>query len=560
MGIVERRVHAGEGALMRSAPIDRWLSFCVGFALAVAVGVSPAYAQNAILPQPLPGRSSGGANFNPLILVLPAIAVAVFLGERAHATPTSNEGVGPPATGIVESTTSPQPGPHRLPGRRPLAGSSSGQPVLSSTRFRPTPKRIARLRTPATVQPVPNSVTSGPPPTTLQPAPVLAGNALPPPPGETRFRPGEVLVAIAPATPPATVARILRNHRLTEAEVANISLLGTSIRLWRVPDGRSVASVVRELAGESSLTRIQPNYVYELQKEPAGAATPATPAPAPPQQYSLAKLHVDAGDDMVVSDPIRIAVIDTAIDATHPDLAGAVEERFDAIGGAGPPRSLDHGTAMAGAIAARGRVKGVAPSVRILSARAFDSEGGKSLGSTLSILKGIDWAATEKARIVNMSFAGPLDPTLHDILAAAFGKGMMLVGAAGNAGPQSPPLYPGADEKVLAVTATDADDKLYARANVGSYVAVAAPGVDVLLPTPRGGYAFETGTSVSAALVSGVAALLLERRPAETPAELKRLLMTTATPLGTGAQAATFGAGLVDARRAIMAVAAPKTN
>jgi subtilisin family serine protease len=137
---------------------------------------------------------------------------------------------------------------------------------------------------------------------------------------------------------------------------------------------------------------------------------------------------------------------------------------------------------------------------------------------------------------------------------------MLLVGAAGNAGPQSPPLYPAADEKVVAVTATDADDKLYARANVGPYVAVAAPGVDVLLPTPRGGYAFETGTSVSSALVSGVAALLLERRPASTPAELKRLLMTTATPLGTGAQAAAFGAGLVDARRAIMTEAAPTTN
>jgi hypothetical protein len=548
---------------MRGAPIERWLFSCVGLALAVAVAVSPAYAQNAVLPAPLPGRSNGGASFNRLILILPAIAVAVFLGERAHATPTSTGGVEPPAagTGIVGSTISPQPGTHRLPGRRPAAGSSSGQPLLSSTRSRPAPKRIARLRTPTTIQSVPSSTTPGPPRTTLQPAPVFAGNALPPPPGETRFRPGEVLVAIAPATPPATVARILRSHRLTEAEVASNSLLGTSIRLWRFPDGRSVASVVRELAGEGSLTRIQPNYVYELQQEPAGAAsTPPTPGPTPPQQYSLAKLHVDAGDDMVVSDPIRIAVIDTAIDDTHPDLAGAVEERFDAIGGAGPPRSLDHGTAMAGAIAARGRVKGVAPSVHILSARAFDSEGGKSLGSTLSILKGIDWAAKERARVVNMSFAGPLDPTLHDILAAAFGKGMILVGAAGNAGPQSPPLYPGADEKVLAVTATDADDKLYARANVGPYVAVAAPGVDVLLPTPRGGYAFETGTSVSAALVSGVAALLLERRPATTPAELKRLLMTTATPLGTGAQAATFGAGLVDARRAIMAAVAPKTN
>ena len=88
----------------------------------------------------------------------------------------------------------------------------------------------------------------------------------------------------------------------------------------------------------------------------------------------------------------------------------------------------------------------------------------------------------------------------------------------GNAGPKSPPLYPGADENVIAITATDAEDKLYAMANVGAYVAVAAPGVDVLLPAPRGRlFDLETGTSVSSALVSGVVALLLERQPKATP-------------------------------------------
>jgi len=137
---------------------------------------------------------------------------------------------------------------------------------------------------------------------------------------------------------------------------------------------------------------------------------------------------------------------------------------------------------------------------------------------------------------------------------------MMIVGAAGNAGPKSPPLYPGADESVFAVTATDADDKLYKMANVGSYIAVAAPGVDVLLPTPRGSYSLQTGTSVSAALVSGVVALLLERRAAATPAELRRLLMTTATPLGTKEQTGAFGAGLVDARRALSAPAPPSAT
>ena len=82
-------------------------------------------------------------------------------------------------------------------------------------------------------------------------------------------------------------------------------------------------------------------------------------------------MHVDASLDLTAGEPVRVAVIDTAIDESHPDLAGAVESRFDAIGG-GPARSLDHGTSIAGAIAARGRLRGVAPNVRILSARAFE--------------------------------------------------------------------------------------------------------------------------------------------------------------------------------------------
>jgi subtilisin family serine protease len=326
------------------------------------------------------------------------------------------------------------------------------------------------------------------------------------------------------------------------------------VRLWRIPDARDVANVVRELGGEPALARIQPNYLYAAMQDAASAAS--TPAPAPPQ-YALAKLHVDAVVDPAPAQPIRVAVIDTAVDESHPDLKGAVEARFDAIGGAAP-RSLDHGTAIAGAIAARGRLKGVDPNVRILAARAFDSEGAGTVGETLWLLEAIDWAARERASVVNMSFAGPPDPALHAILAAASAKGMTLVAAAGNAGPKSPPLYPAADEAALAVTATDADDKLYRNANVGRYVAVAAPGVDVLLPAPQGAYALETGTSVSAALVSGVVALMLERRPAATPADIRKWLTATAAPLAGGGRPDEFGAGLVDARRATEAAAAAK--
>jgi subtilisin family serine protease len=92
---------------------------------------------------------------------------------------------------------------------------------------------------------------------------------------------------------------------------------------------------------------------------------------------------------------------------------------------------------------------------------------------------------------------------------------------------------------------------LFDNANIGRYVAVAAPGVDVLLPAPGGAYGLETGTSVSAALASGVAALILEHHPELQPAALRKLLTTTAKPLGAGGHESDFGAGLLDALHAL---------
>src|SRR5262249_54124186 len=152
-------------------------------------------------------------------------------------------------------------------------------------------------------------------------------------------------------------------------------------------------------------------------------------------------------------------------------------------------------------------------------------------GTTFNILKGIDWAAAQGARVINMSFAGPADPRMREALQKANARGIVLVAAAGNAGPKSPPLYPGADTGVIAVTATNADDALFSGANRGSYITVAAPGVDVLAPAPQSAYQFTTGTSVAAAEVSGVVALMLERNPSLTPAEVRKILRDTAKRL-----------------------------
>src|SRR5215831_17767884 len=127
----------------------------------------------------------------------------------------------------------------------------------------------------------------------------------------------------------------------------------------------------------------------------------------------------------------------------------------------------------------------------------------------------------------------------------------VLVAPAGNAGPQSVPLFPAADPNVIAVTATDVDDKLFSGSNRGNYIAVAAPGVDILAPSVGGTYQFTTGTSVASAEVSGVVAMLIERNPSLTPADVRRILTRTAKSIGPRGSERDFGSGLVDAYQAV---------
>jgi subtilisin family serine protease len=196
----------------------------------------------------------------------------------------------------------------------------------------------------------------------------------------------------------------------------------------------------------------------------------------------------------------------------HPDLAGAFVEQYDAVGRREKPHF--HGTGMVGAIAAHRRLMGIAPEARILAIQAFSGTTRQSPeATTKQILAGLDWAVRKGARVINMSFAGPYDPMLALAMKNAHAKGVVLIAASGNLGPKSPPLYPAADPNVIAVTAVDENDHLFPQAVRGPHVAVAAPGVDVMVPAPEQTYQLTTGTSVAAAHVSGVAALLIERHP-----------------------------------------------
>jgi subtilisin family serine protease len=371
-----------------------------------------------------------------------------------------------------------------------------------------------------------------------------------PPRGETRFISNEMIVHVGAEVSPQALDAAARRLGLTQIGSQNLALSGGRLVHFRIPNGQ-VADAVRMLEAEK-IGIAQPNYIFQLQQD---ARVTALLPKGDPAQYVIDKLHLHDAHRIASGANVTVAVIDSLIDVAHPDLAGSIAGQFDAVTAVDKPD--EHGTGMTGAIAAHRRLLGVAPGARILAIHAFSPDAQHpQQATTQNIIAGIDWAIAKGARVINMSFAGPYDPLLQLALKKARDKGVVLIAAAGNMGPQSPPLYPAADENVIAVTAVDENDKLMPQANQGPHVALAAPGVNVLEAAPRATYNFTTGTSVAAAHVSGVAALILERNPSIGPASLEDILSSTARDLGAPGRDPQFGYGLVDPYRALQALEA----
>ncbi len=342
-------------------------------------------------------------------------------------------------------------------------------------------------------------------------------------------RPREILVLVDAARASEIAPRLARENNVTADPQITVPLLDGAILRFRIAGNSSLESVLTALSADPDVRLAQPNYDYRATKDPL--------PPANPPHYAGEKIRLDEAHRLARGNGVKIAVIDTAIELDHAELAGAIAGSFDAVGGDTSTPGA-HGTEIAGIIAARVKLKGVAPEAKLLSVDAF--RGGKQAqaeSTTLNLLKGIDWAFSAGAKIMNMSFVGPMDPLLERIIAVAAGNGVIFVAAAGNGGPKAPPAYPAAYPEVIAVTAVDEDDKLYAEANRGGYISVAAPGVDILVPALKGKYDIASGTSMAAAFVSGVAALVLERKGTLNAPELRELLSRTARkpigPLGT---------------------------
>ncbi len=291
----------------------------------------------------------------------------------------------------------------------------------------------------------------------------------------------------------------------------------------------------------------QPNYRYHTAAEAA--------VPPPEMQYGLKRIRADAAQRYAIGKGVTIAVLDTGVDASHPALKGQVAASVDFTAPDVPGGSGEiHGTAVAALIAAKaaGSMKGVAPGARLLAVkccRQMAPQAPAAVCTSETLARGLDYAMTHVARVINLSLGGPEDRLIRLIVEKALSKGIILVAAAGNRSER--PAYPAALEGVLAVTATDVRDERYAEAAISPHIALAAPGVEVLSAMPGGRYQFFTGTSMATAHVSGALALLLEMRPALNPREARALLETTAVDLGQTGRDFLFGHGRLDACRAL---------
>lgn len=307
------------------------------------------------------------------------------------------------------------------------------------------------------------------------------------------------------------------------------------------------------------------------------ALLPATPAHADAiraQQWGLDAMRTDQAWRTTQGRGITVAVLDTGVDDSHPDLAGSVLPGKDFIGfGAqrGDRAWARHGTAMAGIIAAHGHgpgredgVMGIAPEAKILPVRVIlegtdkaREEARNSRGTALA--QGIRWAADHGADVINLSLGDDSEsahPEAGEDAAVqyALAKGAVVVASAGNGGEKGDHIsYPAAYPGVIAVTAVDRFGTHAAFSTRRWYATVSAPGVDIVIADPDRKYYQGWGTSAASAFVSGAVALVRAAHPGLTPAQIKKLLADTADDGPKGGRDDARGYGTVDPVAAIKA-------
>jgi len=318
-------------------------------------------------------------------------------------------------------------------------------------------------------------------------------------------------------------------YDLREVRSWPIQVLSMHCVVFEIANGRPVAEVVAALSKDSRVALAQPLQEFHTLTGAGGTAAPYND-PLYDLQTNMAALGIARAHERVQGAGVHIALIDTGVDLGHPDLHGASVRSHSLLDSAAPAASLRHGTAMAGLIAAVANnhigIVGIAPRAQVDVFEAcwqLAPANDAAACNTFTLARALAAALASGAPLVNLSFAGPADPLLTALVQAGLKRGVTFVGAA--AGPDAP--FPTGIAGVI--TAAGSEQPL-------STGALAAPSQHVMTLRPGGEYDFESGTSVAAAELTAVMALLLSASPTRLSTATLVSLLSGPTPVHADGQ------------------------
>ena len=359
-----------------------------------------------------------------------------------------------------------------------------------------------------------------------------------PAPPRTNFVKDEV-VLLYPADKNGTVDNITKKYGLETASKSVLASVNTGIVVAKTK-GQNPLVLSEAINQREKSVEAATNNVYKP------AATTFSNA------YSMYETGVRYVHATTKGKGVTICMVDTPIDIFHPSLSNAHIETLDLFDiDETNPESMLHGTTVAGVLVSQNQHIGIAPQAKLFAIGAFKTEStlpNSLQGSSSDVAKALDACIQHDVDVINLSFTGGKDSLVEKMVNKAIKKGIVVVAAAGNGGKWGSTIYPALIPGVLTATAVDENKKLFDMADKGLFIDYAAPGVNILTIAPGGKYKLATGTSISSAHVSGVAALLLSRKGTRS---INDILKQTAFDLGKPGRDQEFGDGLISASRAL---------
>jgi len=321
---------------------------------------------------------------------------------------------------------------------------------------------------------------------------------------------------------------------------------GRGLTLAEVPARESVKGFIKKIENMPEVEFVQPNYVYTLDM------SVNDPHAATDQWYLNTIGAYRAWDFTMGSASVRVGIIDTGIDLGHPEFSGRIHAQYNAAdNNSDVSDNNGHGTHVAGIIAANANnatgIAGIAPGVKLIVVDVF---GEASYASTVSIARGIDYAASQGANVINISLGCYLDDAILRMAIDNAARNVVVVASGGNNSTNNM-HYPSDYDNSIAVTATTSADTIAAYSNFGAQKDISAPGSGIFSTYLNNGYRTMSGTSMAAPVVSAVAALVLSANPSLSVSQVKDILYNTAVDLGAPGKDDYYGHGRVNAYAAV---------